>query len=120
MIGIEPWLGEERVKQYGPGSTPQPETRPSGSVSMAAERPLEKTALLAALETTQTKLTTAVAALTDEQLDAPFPDPAYAKIFPSVRHALTQVLLGRTAFHVGQISVWRRAMGLPPMRRSYE
>lgn len=108
VIGLEPWLIEEWVKQYGPGSRPQ------------AERTLEKTALLTALDTAQTKLTTAVVALTDEQLNAPFPDPTYAKIFPSVRHALTQVLLGHTAFHGGQISVWRRAMGLPPMRRSYE
>lgn len=107
VIGVEPWLDSEWTNKFGPGSTP-------GKYGAC------KAALLDALDTAQTKLTDAVNALTDEQLDAPFPDPAYADVFPSVRHALTQVLLGHTAFHIGQISVWRRAMNLPDMSRSYE
>jgi hypothetical protein len=31
-----------------------------------------------------------------------------------------QVLVGHTANHTGQLSVWRRAMGLPPMGRPFE
>jgi hypothetical protein len=30
------------------------------------------------------------------------------------------VLVGHTASHVGQLIVWRRAMGLPPIGRSFE
>jgi hypothetical protein len=110
VIGIEPWLGEEWTRQFGPGSQP----------SAPGEEHIARVTLLAALQTAQAKLTTAIKALKGSELDAPFPDPAYADLFPTVRHALTQVLLGHTAFHIGQISVWRRAMGLPTMNRSYE
>lgn len=108
VIGIEPWLSDEWASQFGPGSTPK--------LSSAVSR----TALLSALEHAQTRLSDAVAALTDEQLDAAFPDPAYSDLFPTVRHALAQVLVGHTAFHVGQISIWRRALNLAPLNRSYE
>lgn len=107
VVGIDPWLDDEWTRTYGPGGLP--------IVGDAC-----KASLLSALDTAQSKLVTAVAALRDEQLDAPFPDPAYSDVFPSIRHALTQVLLGHTAFHIGQISVWRRAMKLPAMSRSYE
>ena len=120
VVGIEPWLGEEWASQFGPGSTAQSETNLSASFSDPVEKPLDKVALLACLDDARTRLTRAVRELTEEQLSAPFPDPAYADVFPTVRHALTQVLLGHTAFHIGQISVWRRAMKLAPMSRSYE
>ena len=110
VIGIEPWLGDEWTRQVGPGSKPLP----------PGDEPISRDTLLAALQTAQAKLTTAIKALKDSELDAPFPDPGYAAVFPTVRHALTQVLLGHTAFHIGQIAVWRRALGLPPMLRSYE
>lgn len=117
VIGVEPWLNEEWEQQFGPGSNPLPRpAREQGRYQDAAS----KSSLLAALETAQTKLTASVKSVTDDQLDAPFPDPAYTDVFPTVRHALTQVLLGHTAFHIGQLSVWRRAMNLPPMGRSYE
>ena len=35
-------------------------------------------------------------------------------------HALTQVLVGHTSMHVGQITVWRKAMSLPAMTRAFE
>ncbi len=122
VIDIEPWLDEDWERQFGPGSNPNasstgPHASPRASLPSGV---WSKASLVAALHTAQTKLTTTVAALTDTQLDAPFPDPTYADVFPTVRHALTQVLLGHTAFHVGQISVWRRAMNFPPMARSFE
>jgi hypothetical protein len=58
--------------------------------------------------------------LTGAQLDRPLPDPAYGKLFPTVRHALTQVMVAHAAFHVGQVGVWRRAMGLPRIGRSFQ
>lgn len=108
VIGIEPWLGEDWASQFGPGSEP----------SMLGA--MTRCELLAALETAQAKITATVGSLTDSDLEAPFPDPTYAHVFPSVRHALTQVLLGHTAFHIGQLSVWRRAMNFPTLNRSYE
>jgi hypothetical protein len=75
---------------------------------------------LAILADAQSRLTAAVEHLNDTQLDAPLPVEAYRVVFPTIRHALTQVLVGHTANHVGQVSVWRRAMGLPPMARGFE
>ena len=56
----------------------------------------------------------------DAQLDHAFPVESYRPVFPTIRHALTQVLIGRTANHIGQLSVWRHAIRLPPMRRGFE
>ena len=116
VIGVEPWLDEDWAQQFGPGSSVHKPAREQGRYQDATS----KAALFTALATAQIKLATAITALTDEELDKPFPDPSYADVFPTVRHALTQVLLGHTAFHIGQISVWRRAMDLPPIGRSYE
>jgi hypothetical protein len=75
---------------------------------------------LAILGDAQSRITRAVEQLQDTRLDAPFPDPSYHAVFPTMRQALTQVLVGHTANHVGQVGVWRRAMGLPRMARSFE
>jgi hypothetical protein len=32
-------------------------------------------------------------------------------VFPTIRHALTQVLAGHTAYHVGQVALWRARDG---------
>lgn len=119
VIGLKPWLNEEWSAQFGPGSKPG-KSLAGTQASTSGRSVMSKAALLSALDAAQAKLAAAVSALTDEQLDTPFPDPSYTDVFPSVRHALTQVLLGHTAFHVGQVSVWRRAMGLATMQRSYE
>jgi hypothetical protein len=79
-----------------------------------------KDELLAALRDAQTRLTAGVERFDERRLDDPFPDPSYRDVFPTIRHALTQVLAGHAAFHVGQISAWRRAMGPPPMTRGFE
>ena len=110
VAGLEPWLDEAWAKTFGPGSAP---------VDDAAAYP-GKREMLAALADAEAKLLYAVRGLGDAALDQPFPDPAYLEVFPTVRHAFTQVLVGHTSFHVGQIAVWRRAMGLPGMSRSFE
>jgi uncharacterized damage-inducible protein DinB len=70
---------------------------------------------LAMLRDAQSRIIQAVDRLDDSQLDEAFPDESYRDVFPSIRHALTQVLVGHTAYHIGQVTIWRRAMGLPPM-----
>ena len=110
VIGIEPWLPDGFEKRYGSGSTP---------VSNAGAYESKEDAL-ARLGEARDRIIRAVEGLSDAQLAQPFPAPAYRYVFPSIRHALTQVLAGHTAFHIGQISVWRRAMGLPAMTRSFE
>lgn len=110
VIGLPEWLPNDWAARYGTGSVP------------AADAGLyeTKSAALAMLGDAQSRVTRAVEKLDDARLDEPFPDESYLDVFPTVRHALTQVLVGHTANHVGQLSVWRRAMGLPPMGRAFE
>jgi len=49
----------------------------------------------------------------DAQLDQAFPVESYRPVFPTICHAITQVLISHTANHTGQLSVWRHAMGTP-------
>lgn len=110
IAGLKEWLPEDWAKLYGPGSVPVADARLYETKDQA----------LAMLADAQSRITQAVAGLNDSQLDEPFPDESYRDVFPTIRHALTQVLIGHTANHIGQISVWRRAMGLPAMSRSFE
>jgi hypothetical protein len=110
VIGLKEWLPSDWAVRFGPGSAPVADR----------DRYEPKTEALKILRDAHSRIALAVAALDRPTLDQPFPVESYREIFPTVRHALTQVLAGHTAYHVGQIGVWRRAMGLPPMRRSFE
>ena len=109
-IGLPAWLPEHWASRYAPGSKPIAD-------SSAYETKEEALAILA---DAQARITHAVEQLDDSRLDQAFPVESYREVFPTIRHALTQVLVGHTANHIGQLSVWRRAAGLPPMRRSFE
>ena len=110
VIGLEPWLPADWEKRFGTGSVPVAD---AGAYE-AKER------ALAILADAESRIARAVETLDDAHLDQPFPDASYHYVFPTVRHALTQVLVGHTSMHVGQLTVWRRAMGLPAMSRSFE
>lgn len=110
VVGIPEWLPGDWAERYGTGSVP---------VSHVAMYETKDEAL-AILGDAQSRMTQAVERLDDSRLDQPFPDESYLDVFPTVRHALTQVLVGHTANHIGQVSVWRRAMGLPGMKRAFE
>jgi hypothetical protein len=110
VVGVPPWLPHGWARQFAPGTSPVGDRRAYP----------QKDELLAILDDARARLVAAVAALPPERLDVPFPDPAYLDVFPTVRHALTQILVGHTAYHVGQVGAWRRAMGFPPLSRSFE
>ena len=110
VIGVAPWLPADWAKRFGTGSVPVADV---GAYE-------GKKGLLERLRDGQGRITRAVEGLDEGRLDAVFPNPAYRVVFPTVRHALTQVLVGHVANHVGQVIVWRRAMGLPGMARGFE
>lgn len=109
-LGVGPWLPEGWAARYGTGSAPAPDAGLYGT----------KDAALAALDDAAGRVARAAERLDDARLAEPFPDAAYRDVFPTIRHAITQVLVGHTAYHVGQVGAWRRAMGLPPIGRSFE
>jgi hypothetical protein len=104
-IGLSEWLPNDWAKRFGTGSLP------------VADASLYETkdSALAMLRDAQVRITQAVEQMDDSQLNELFPVESYRDVFPTIRHALTQVLVGHTANHIGQLSVWRREMGLPPM-----
>ncbi len=110
VIGLSEWLPDDWTGRFGTGSVP---------VADASLYETKQNAL-AMLYDAQVRITQAVEGLDDAHLDELFPDESYREVFPTIRHALTQVLVGHTANHIGQLSVWRKAMGLPPMGRSFE
>ena len=109
-MGVSSWLPDDWTRRFGTGSVPVPDARAYETKEQA----------LAVLRDAQARVTRAVEALDEARLDAPFPDESLHDVFPTIRHALTQVLVGHTAMHVGQLTVWRRVMGLPPMKRAFE
>jgi hypothetical protein len=59
--------------------------------------------------------TDAVAAASDESLLAPNPtEGRMRELFPTLGGMLNFYLNGHAMSHLGQLSAWRRAMGLPP------
>jgi hypothetical protein len=109
-IGVPEWLPDDFPSRFGTGSSPI--AGPAGHES--------KDEMLGRLRDAQDRVTAAIGKLTDTQLDQPFPDPSYLDVFPTIRHCVTQALVGHASFHVGQLSMWRKAMGLPRMTRGFE
>ena len=110
VIGVPPWLADGWAGRYGGGSAPVADVGAYAAKDDA----------LAVLGDARSRITRAVGRLDESRLDEPFPDESLRDVFPSVRHFLTQVLVGHTAYHVGQVGAWRRAMRLPPVARGFE
>ncbi len=108
-IGVACWLPPTCADQYGTGSIP------TADINLYPE----KHRALAMLRKAQSRIVKAVEQLSKAQLDAPLSDEKYRVILPTVRHALTQVLIAHPANHIGQLTIWRRAMGLPQMTRPF-
>jgi hypothetical protein len=109
-IGVPKWLPKDFINRYRTG------TSPTSDLSVYES----KNDLLALLVEVQNKITERIKQMNDEELDVPFPAESYRDVFPTIRHALTQVLIGHTAYHIGQVGVWRKAIGMAPMKRSFE
>lgn len=48
-------------------------------------------------------------------LAAEMPNEEFRKMMPTVGDGLVFILNGHVMMHIGQLSAWRRAIGLPPM-----
>lgn len=71
-----------------------------------------KAELLKAFEESHAHLGEAAAKATPEALAQPGPEPMRAR-FPTVGHLMLGLMTAHFATHLGQLSAWRRAMGLP-------
>jgi hypothetical protein len=106
-MGINPWLPPDWAERFGTGTVP---------VEAKKDYP-SKQELLDALSDAQQRVNDRLFALGDLGLTVPLPDERYREIFPTLGHAVLHILTVHTAIHVGQVTVWRRAIGLGPLDR---
>ena len=108
-IGLAPWLPADWEERYGTGSMPTNERNAYPG----------KDELLANLGDAERRIRERLLGMTEAELAQPLPDERYRTMFPTVGHAVLHILVGHAAIHVGQLTVWRRAVGLEPLRNTF-
>ena len=98
-LGAEPWLPDDWESAFGYGSTP------SSDLSLYPR----KSEMLTLLADAAGRLRQAILAADESVLSKPLPDEA----LPTMGDVLLQVVAAHTAYHAGQLAVWRRAIGKP-------
>lgn len=72
-----------------------------------------KAALFEAYEKAYQRIVDAVKAASPESLARDFPNPRLRESLPTVGMAMVHILTSHQGVHLGQLSAWRRAQGLP-------
>ncbi len=110
-LGVEPWLSQDWEVRFAYGTIPAAGSAPAVDTSTYSR----KDELLTALADAGDRLRAAILASGEARLSAPMPDAEARAIFPTLGHALLQVVAAHTAFHAGQLAMWRRAIGRKPV-----
>jgi DinB superfamily len=105
MSGGSKLLPAEWKAAYGAGSTP--------SASRAAYPSKEE--LLRAVEEGYRQAREKATTASPEQLSQPSTHSRAKEMLPTFREMVTLLLTGHAGMHLGQLSSWRRMIGLPPM-----
>jgi uncharacterized damage-inducible protein DinB len=72
-----------------------------------------KPELLTAYETHYLRIASEVNKASDETLAREFPNPRLRPLLPTIGVAMVHILTSHQGVHLGQLSAWRRAIGLP-------
>jgi len=96
-VGGARWLPDDWESKFGYGSTPSAERQGYPG----------KAEMLALLRDAEARLCETLRAADDATLHRRLED----ETFPTMVDVLMQVVVGHTAYHAGQLAVWRRAMG---------
>jgi uncharacterized damage-inducible protein DinB len=96
-LGAEQWLPDDWESLFGYGSTPLADLG----------RYPKRSELLTLLSDAASRLRQALLAANESVLERSLPD----EMFPTMGHLLLQVVVAHTAYHAGQLAVWRRALG---------
>ena len=105
LLGGKPELPEDWWPLFGPGSKP---------TSERSEYP-SKAELVQAAESAFERFRNAAAEATTEQLSAPSSHPRTKRMLPLVKDLAAFLLTGHFGIHLGQLTMWRRMIGLPPL-----
>ena len=95
--GVERWLPDDWESAFGYGSTP----------SSDLSRYPKKSEMLTLLADAASRLRQALLAANEPVLRQSLPD----ETLPTMSHLLLQVVVAHTAYHAGQLALWRRAIG---------
>jgi uncharacterized damage-inducible protein DinB len=104
FVGAAPVCPEEWKELFNQGAKPLADR----------SRYPSKAELVKALEDAHARLADAVTKATPEMLSQPAPEKMRSR-FPTVGGLLAGMMTSHEASHNGQLSAWRRAMGLPPV-----
>jgi uncharacterized damage-inducible protein DinB len=96
-LGAGQWLPDDWESAFGYGSAP----------SSDLSRYPKKSEMLTLLADAASRLRQALLAANASVLERSLPD----ETLPTMGHLLLQVVVAHTAYHVGQLAVWRRAIG---------
>jgi hypothetical protein len=105
MLGASAMIPPEWVSLFGRGSTP----------SNRRTDYAPKDELLRAVEQGYELLRQKAAAASPDQLSRPTTVPLAKETLPTSKELLTFLITGHMGVHLGQISSWRRIIGLPPL-----
>jgi hypothetical protein len=101
-LGAQPALAAEWVELFSMGAQPLPDR----------SRYPSKDLLISTLQEAHARLRDAVAAATPQALAQPAPERMRSR-FPTLGNVMLALMTSHFAGHLGQISAWRRASGLP-------
>ena len=105
VLGGDKMLTAEWVSRFGPGSQP---------TAIRSDYP-SKEDLLREFEGRFEKARELAAAAHPDRLGRRNPHPRLRGGLPTVRDLVALLLTGHLGVHLGQLSMWRRAIGLSPM-----
>jgi hypothetical protein len=119
VLGHLAWAADGTLEKLG-GKRALPATWPAlfGSGSKpSATRSLypSKDELLRTLEQSYQNLRQQAGAASPQQLSQPTTSPRAKEALPTFKEFLGFLLTGHVGIHLGQLSSWRRAIGMPPM-----
>ena len=104
LLGRDSVMEEGLARRFGRGSVPEADR----SSYPAKEE------FWSLFEKQMQSLSEGVNGVDDSQLEAPMPLERLAARFPRVGDAVVYMTTAHPAIHLGQLSAWRRAMGMGP------
>jgi len=101
-VHIKDWLSPDWLELFATGTTPVP------NVGVYPK----KQELLDALEEARQRLAVRLGMLKKTDLSRALGDRRYREIFPTLGHAVLHVLTVHASIHLGQLTVWRKAIDI--------
>lgn len=105
LLGLEAECPPEWTTMFGFGSTPS---------TNRGDYP-SRDELVRAVERGFERLREQATSASPEQLQQPTTNPRTKEFLPTVRDAITMLLTSHPGIHLGQLTTWRRMIGMPPL-----